>query len=209
LVVFGPASSGPLSKALKHENSRVRQRALAALGQMGENARPALPSILHALSDPDAGVRSSALGVLGNVPWAEADAPTVLAGLRERLQDRDANVRAAVTPLVPRFGPEAVHVWIAVLESTDPNVRRDAAVALAQFGHTRAAVPALTSALRDADGRVRTQAAITLWQIDQQRQVTTPILIAASLDPDANTRREAMKGLIAMEGFPLVQPRTG
>lgn len=127
--------------------------------------------------------------------------------MRDGLHDRDAQVRALANSLLPRFGTEAVHVLIPALRSADPNARREAAIALAQFNQTRDAIPALTAALKDPDARVRTQAAISLWQIDQQRQATVPVLIEASLDPDAATRREAMKGLIAMEGFPLIQPR--
>jgi HEAT repeat protein len=207
LVALGPDSVRPTGEALRHADARVRGRALAALGQMGEPVKEVLPALLGTLADREVNVRVLATQVVGGLPWTEDDRPAVLARMQAGLQDPDPTVRSAAAALVPRLGTDAVHLWVAMLGSADANVRRAAAVALAGNPQTRAALPALTTALRDTDARVRTQAAITLWQIDQQRQATAPVLIEAAREQDATVRHEAMKGLISLEGFPLVQPR--
>lgn len=207
VVALAPDSIAPAGEALRWNQPRLRSRALGALAQLGEPVKEVLPALLAVAASPEVGVRVQALQLVNVLPWPEGD-PRVRARVEASLQDPDPQVRAVAAPLVARFGPEAVHFWVGLMSHPAAEARRGAAVALAGFPHTRAALPVLAAALKDADPRVRTQAAITLWQIDQQRQTTVSVLIEAAKDADASVRHEAMKGLISMEGFPLLQPRS-
>ena len=56
-----------LIKALQHKNSQVRRAAADELGQIGENARAAVPALIQLLQDEVTNVRTSAAGALGAI----------------------------------------------------------------------------------------------------------------------------------------------
>jgi HEAT repeat protein len=77
--------------AAHHEDARCRESAIASLGSIGEDA--ALPTILAALEDK-APVRRRAIVALSNFEGPEVDA-----ALERAKDDKDWQVRAAVTQL--------------------------------------------------------------------------------------------------------------
>ncbi len=67
-----------------------RRKAVESLGQLGASAYPAVPVLIEALADADAGVRRSAAEALGRIgPQADAAIPALTAALA----DPDPGVR--------------------------------------------------------------------------------------------------------------------
>jgi HEAT repeat protein len=136
-----PLSAAPSLRSLAADADRdVRRRAVAALGDVAEDAWRALPAIRAALrdaaqADADAGVRAEAARAL---------------------------LRAGPQPATE------VGALVGALHSEVDVVRFHAAIALGDLGGTgRPAVPALTHAsLWDEDPAVRVAAAMALWRID-------------------------------------------
>ncbi|MDN5570610.1 MAG: HEAT repeat domain-containing protein [Propionibacteriaceae bacterium] len=82
---FGPAAVGPLGRALRSGNVRVREQAAEALGFIGDAS---VSSVLaDALADPESSVRFAALVALGAVgtPDARAAAGTLASDPDERI----------------------------------------------------------------------------------------------------------------------------
>ena len=70
----------------------MRLTALHSLALMGANAKPAIPALAVAVSDPDPRVRRAAVLALGAIGPA---AKSVAATLRLALKDQDPEVRKA------------------------------------------------------------------------------------------------------------------
>jgi len=85
-------------------------------------------------------------------------------------------------------------IWLATTlgQSPDPDLRRWATFALGMMGDPRP-VPALASALNDADKAVRRQAVIALGRIGTAH-VVTPLAVALK-DADREVREKAMEAL--------------
>ncbi|HKI37754.1 MAG TPA: HEAT repeat domain-containing protein [Gemmataceae bacterium] len=176
---------------LKSNDSDVRRAAAKGLAEMGPDAKPAAPALITALkNDKDLFVRRFAAQALGEV---EADPKTAVPALSAVLKEEDKKelVEAAVTSL-GKMGQPAVPPLIDALKNkaaapnkdkkkgpapADPTafVRTKAAEALGNIGpKAKAAVPALTDALRDAN--VRTEAAIALGNIGPDAKDAVPAL---------------------------------
>ena len=67
-----------LIKALQHKNSQVRRAAAGKLGEIGEDAKDAVPALTIALQDESRDVRTSAAGALGAIGKSAIDAAPVL-----------------------------------------------------------------------------------------------------------------------------------
>ena len=154
-----PLAAAPsLLSLMKDSDGDVRRRAVAALGNLGEEVRRVLPALCAALkeaalNDGDDGVRAEAVRALlraGSQPATEVGALA-----------------------------DAPHSDIDV-------VRFHAAIALGDLGPAgRPAVPALIHAsLWDEEPAVRVEAAMALWKIDDKGPLVLHVLIKA-LD-DAN-----------------------
>jgi HEAT repeat protein len=89
--LYAPAVSALIEVAAHHEDARCRESAVAALGSVGDEA--ALAAIIAALDDK-APVRRRAIVALSNFEGPEVEAALARAG-----EDRDWQVRAAVTQL--------------------------------------------------------------------------------------------------------------
>jgi HEAT repeat protein len=70
----------------------VRQYSALALGEIGPEAREAVPALIAALQDPEWAVRRQAALALGQIG---ADARTSVASLQKLTRDRDSLVRKA------------------------------------------------------------------------------------------------------------------
>jgi uncharacterized protein (TIGR02996 family) len=83
-----------------------------------------------------------------------------------------------------------------LLRLDDPEVRRDAVLALGESHEVGTAVPALTAALKDDDDPVvRREAARALGQIGEKAEAAMPDLAAALKDENANVRWQAARAL--------------
>jgi HEAT repeat protein len=132
---------GPLVRALKDGDPRVRYEAANALGRLGPGAREAVPALLAALKEP-----------AGDFPAAPPDTTN-----HSRPWRRDPACAAAVALgwVAKEDGPaaEVVTALAETLKSGDGARRAAAAHGLAQLkAAARPAVPALTAALSDSLG---------------------------------------------------------
>lgn len=127
--------------AIKDERLSVSLRTVVieVLGQVGPEAKGAVPELVAVLSDAQSSVRTAAPRALEKIApgWRQSEP-----------------VRAAI----PR--------WVIALKDTSSSVRVAAAAALGQVGAgARAAVPQLREALKDQDRAVRQEVAEALGKI--------------------------------------------
>jgi HEAT repeat protein len=138
LAIQGAEAKEPIAALrdlLSHKESSARRDAASALGDLGVAAKGILPDLAHLLKDPDGGVRSAAAYAVARIKSAEA-------------------VRASVEIMLPGLGDKEVRV------------RQEAARFLGQLGpDAKAAIPALTKALRDEDEEVSKAAIEALGKI--------------------------------------------
>ena len=126
-----------------------RSRAATALGQIGPEAKAAVPALAQVLKDDDSSIRTAAARALGNIGTAAVPA------LLKALQNDDARVRAASVTGLGQISPNAVS-------------------ALGEIGaDAKAAVPALVAAFKDASNELRTTIVAVLKAIGP---VAVPIL---------------------------------
>jgi HEAT repeat protein len=86
--------------ALKNRNSRVRQKAVEALGNVGKADPAAIPALIGALEDPDPTIRGkAALALLKS----GRDAKEAIPALNQLLQDKDAKVRLYAAKALERI----------------------------------------------------------------------------------------------------------
>jgi HEAT repeat protein len=92
LAHIGIESLPALQRAATNHNHRVRSSAVAALGALGPEARPALGALVASLSDANASVRRCAAVALGQISDGQLN---VLSSLGQARHDLDAGVRDA------------------------------------------------------------------------------------------------------------------
>jgi HEAT repeat protein len=174
---------------------QVRTGILEALGRLGPSASTAVPLLLEALGDADAGVRCTASIALG---WTGVRSQEVLQALQERLQDADSQVRFHAAEALARLdssGAPMVEVLVEHLGKADADRRLAAVAALARLGSAaRASTGSLRQLLsRDPDWRVRAAAAKALGRIEGPGAV--PDLIEALADDEQEVRNAAAEAL--------------
>lgn len=169
LGAMGPRSEIALPALLESmafdDSPSVRDAAVIAVGKVGEGA---IPSLIPLLSQPDAELRTRALGAVGNIGRAAASAANQLIPL---LEDKDSSVRITAAESLWKIDPSHERVPDALaraLADQDRQHRMRAARALVRMG--AAAQPA-AEALRkltaeDPRDDVRRLAAQTLRSID-------------------------------------------
>jgi HEAT repeat protein len=215
-------------------DDRMRQKAAYALGRIGpaaeeavpalimalrnEVARPAaayaltrmrtraVPGLIEALSDDNAGVRRSAaealdlIGQLTTEAVPDSAVPTLIAALRGHdlvVRRTSANLLRRVTP----FPEKALSDLIAAFRDYDPGVRESAADVLQATG--RQAVPALIGALGDDNDAVRQTAVGVLGAIGPAAAEAIPALVGALRDRNNMVRQRAAKALGGLSPLPV------
>jgi len=196
------AATRQLGSALIDDDSLVRTRAAAALGNVGESAVTALPALLKAARDPHPSVRRAALIAAARVGGGDDDVLSVL--IRE-LTDGPGTARAAAAEALESIGPKAapaVEALRAALDDRDALVRRRAAEALGAIGKPAGvAASALAGRLADPDVRVTLAAAVALFSVDppgiaardtvqrlrvhDDNEIRTRLLVGIGRHPDA------------------------
>ena len=165
---------GPvLVEALRSGSSRIRHRAVHALGELLPAGRRAVAELIDALDDEDEVVRTEAIWALGEL--GPAAVPAI----------------SALTAILQGHG----------MDGDDILIRGMAASALGDIGpEAREAVPDLIECLAATDDdpvttRFRLQVARAVWKIQQEPSFLISIGIEALGDPKWSLRRLAAQWL--------------
>jgi len=205
-----------LIRELQDADSDVRSNAAMALGEIGPEAKDAVPTLIQLLQNEDAEgfVRANAALALGQIGKGAEDAVPVLI---QALRDQDKYVRRDAAGALEEIGtPRAIKSakdhyrmvvtlgWIGsedevpaliqALQNEDKDVRVNAVVTLGQI-ESEDVVPVLIEALQDQDEWVRVNAAWALGQRGESAVDAVPILIRALRDQDEWVRYHAAMAL--------------
>jgi HEAT repeat protein len=171
LIAEDAPSIDKLVEQLAAREVPVRREAAYQLSRLGPAAKPAVPALITALSDPDRQVWSMAVSVLADLGPDAADAlPALIDNLdsKKNRGQRDRDKRQVLfrsAHAIARIGPVAIPQLIEALKSEDSMTRAGAAKALGGMGAAaREAVSGLVANLpRDpADERADTIEALAL-----------------------------------------------
>ncbi len=164
IAQIGKAATSPLLTVIKHEHRAVRQRAVAALGQIRDER--AVDDLAHCIYDTDHAVRRTAAWALGAIGHDRA-----VPALLEALNDERLEVRQRAAWALGEIGDrQAVEGLLDTLHDENHFVRIAASKALGELRDKRA-VPALLDALKSADGGTRQIAAAALGNIRDPESV--------------------------------------
>ena len=155
LCLVGVASADVDAVIQKLQKGTPDQRRLAAreLGNLGEEAKKAIPSLINASKDKDVYVRRFAVQSLGKLAPAKGIAPALIAALK----DPNARVVSAAAAAMANVGKEGVKplATIAQNKAYSASVRRNAITALGKMGSdAKEGVPGLIEVLKDREMRL-------------------------------------------------------
>ncbi|AMV39446.1 HEAT repeat domain-containing protein [Planctomyces sp. SH-PL62] len=185
-----------IAKGLKHEDLMVKAACLEFLGWLGEEAAPALPSLLELYQEQGEfaeALRISLGEALGSIgPAAKAALP---------LLAREGDV-AALLRIAPE-DPLTLQTVRERLESRDEQLRLPAALALARFDPMSQSAlsilgerfPVMAAPPADRALMDLTSLPPILAEIDRDGRVAIPALVNALRSNDGNTRAEAIVAL--------------
>ncbi len=154
-----------LIDALSDKESAVRGLAARALGGIGQEAKPGVRALMRGVKDKEWFARREAVQALGKMGPVAKEAGPVLEGA---LKDEDEAVRCAAAWALAKLGlpNKGLPVLIAGLEGESAWLRGWVARRLGEVGPpAKAAIPALTKALKDQSKDVRKAAAEALKKI--------------------------------------------
>ena len=138
---------------LEDRNKSVRLEAVKVLGEIGIEAKEAIPPLLDLIEDEDKYVRGATVVTLKKIGMENKSFVPILIKM---LKDREAGNRLVAALFLGDIGPaakKAVLDLLAALKDTDRQVYLAAAIALEKIGP--AAIPALIEALEDENENVR------------------------------------------------------
>jgi HEAT repeat protein len=176
---------------------RLRFRAAAILGELGDEAKEALPALRRAAEDKNPLVRQSALVAILRlepdrvVEWT----PRIVRGYQQwQHSPPDEFIQA----LQARAG-EIVPVLIQGLKDADPLYRLRAGFLLVYLAPAvRSVIPDLQAALENKDPTVRILAALSLVRINARTEGIAPILRAGLTCNDYALREQVFRAIPGM-----------
>jgi eukaryotic-like serine/threonine-protein kinase len=198
-----PAEVAQLMGGLDSSDAGARWRSAEALGNLGNDARSAVPALVQLLDDRQEEVRWRAAEALGKIGPAARGAVSALA----RTAGGSGLPATEAAKALGKIGPgaaDAVPALAQQLRSSDVYLRREVAKSLARIGTGAApAVGALTAALQDKDKVVRMESARALGRVGGSARGALPTLAAmATRDGDDLVRRAAAEAKDAIEKAP-------
>ncbi|NEQ37950.1 MAG: hypothetical protein F6K40_17445 [Okeania sp. SIO3I5] len=177
---------------LKDENSKIREAAAKAVGNMGSKATELIPQLLELLRDEDFDVRYAAAMAVGNMG---SKATELIPQLLELLGDENSKIREAAAKAVGNMGSKATELipqLLELLRDEDFDVRYAAAMAMGNMGSKATElIPQLLELLRDKDWRVREAAATAIGNIGLEAKELIPWLRQLLRDEDWGVRSAA------------------
>ena len=168
--------------ALRIGTQPERLEATNQLGQLGENGKKAIPTLVDILSDPSEPVGLNAAYALGNIIDQESVRPLV-----DALNHDSETVRRHATYALTSVGPPAIPELIDSLTHESEHVRANVAYALGEIGSSNSAL-ALSKLLDDNSVVVRRNVVESLGIIPNSFHISIPTLVKALEDPDKQIR---------------------
>jgi len=188
-IAWQQLSPDDLAKLLGDARPAVCRRAVHELARRGEQAIPALDTVLRTVQNPIA--RARAVSTL-----AQSDAPAAQAVIRRALTDRDEAVRQlAIHCTSVNRDRASVPALLAILKQGTPHNRRAAAEALGRLGDATAASVLLNVAGEDLDRTLEHSVTYALIELAAPRET-----LAGASSTNPRTRRAALLALDQMEG---------
>jgi HEAT repeat protein len=194
---------------LKQPNRAGVRPSVGTLGQIGPDAKAAIPALAALLKKPEeSGSYYMIVYALGRM------GPDALPALGEAV--RSPNARYPAIEALIAHGAKGMAMVEPLLKDGDAVTRRTAADAAARFGRAAAAVvPQLAELLRDPDVSVRRSAAVALGAVGPSAKAAAPALAEFAKDesqpafyrataveslgrigPDAKPAAETIRGLM-------------
>jgi HEAT repeat protein len=223
LPAITPAVVPDLIGGLKSRNARVRSVAAWILGELGADARAAVPELLGVLNEPVApeveptwsprynlDPASAAARALGKIVPESAEQKNVIASLMEVVRNGPVSRRGWAAEALGEFGSAAavaVPLLIKLLSdgAVDDKLER-ASLAASALGKIAPesptadqAVAALLPALDSTSTSVRFWALEALGQFGAKAAAATPKIRALHNDRDVQVKRAASKALALIE----------
>jgi HEAT repeat protein len=153
-----------LIAALDDRDEEVRNAVRHSLSEIGP---PALAAVISVLEGKKSQLRKEAAAVLAWMRLDAADQKKVVTALIAALDDKDEDIRIAMTSTLTQVGTPAVSALIGVLEKGSLKARIAATLALGGMNQkAKAAVPALLKAFEDEDDGLSYSALQALKLID-------------------------------------------
>ena len=168
---------------------KVRLFAIAAIAEMGSDAKTVVPSLVIALQDSRPALRLKAIDSLAAIG---ATAKAAVPDLRTALKDSDEQVRQSAAKALGNIGVDAkaaVPDLIDTLNDDSVAVRVQTISALPNLGSdAKTAVPELIPALSDSSRSVRLAAIDALARFGQDAKPAVQPLAQLLSDPDRQIR---------------------
>jgi len=179
-----PASIEPLVQLLKDNDVGVRMAVGNALAKIG---KPAVPTLVMALTDSRNDVKKIAAETLGKIKDMESVGPLI-----QLLKDDDLGIRLTVERSLKEVGKPAVPLLIEALKNDNNNIRNGAATVLGRIKDT-GAIDHLCRLLKSKHRSDRISAVEALEKIASP--TSTGHLIEALKDKDRDVRRMSVRAL--------------
>jgi len=204
LVKMGSEAVVPLIEALDLPD--VRARASWALTELGEAAKPAVPSLVKLLKSSDANAANDAAVALGVMGQGVSD---VLPALIETLKHENRDVRAAAATAIKQIGPTGEHIPLLLPALQDPfmKVRSTVILTFAYMGEAaRPTIPEIIKMLKDENAWVRMHSAAALGKFEAAAKDAVPNLRAALSDEAGIVRGVAATSLAKIQPSAEIVP---
>ena len=189
-----PAAVSEQMVDLGSGDAGARWHAAEALGNMGGEASPAVPSLIPLLEDRTEVVRWRAAEALGKIgPGARQAVPALVAALA-----RPGLLSTEAAKALGRIGggADVTAALARALHSPEVYTRREAAKGLVRLAASAGpALNDLVQALGDKDNTVRTESARALGRMGSAARAAAPALTAATRDSDRLVAQTAAQAL--------------
>ena len=187
-----------LVKELREAPLRERHLILRRVASIGPDAAAALPSILEVIEATDSNWKGDALIALAAVAPTDPKTPEKIGPF---LIGSNAKLKSAAVQALVSLGPHQPRAAVAYLLDSverDPDLRLEAAMALARIGAS--SVDFIRARLGHSDPEARLWFVRSLGEIGPAAKDAIPDLEKAAADADARVKEAAAKALKKIRG---------
>ena len=178
------------------------------LGEIGPEAKPAVPALIETLKKGDIRLRGPAAEALGKIgPDAKTAIPALAAVLAAHptvamiLRDCDSSVIDLAGGALCKMGPNGVARILPLFDNESEKARELACQLISETGPSaKPYVSHLVAALRDKSPAVRRSAAEALGKLALDPRQSVPALAKKLDDPDGRVRAAACRALGGFHG---------